>query len=114
MSDRRRSSVPQPGDLVAVRGAIDGTRWGVILATSRHKRTCDPVTAHDELYRAYLSDGGTLDMTARARWFSHTQRVVDLGCVGPDCEPGSWCEDGDGQAWVDVLYGTPVGGEPDA
>lgn len=103
---------PRPGDLVPVYGTLDGTRYAVVLATSRHKRTYDVVAAHDDLHRAYASEGDTLDMTARVRWFRHTQRVLEDGCFGSDvCEPGSWCVDGDGHAICDVLYGTPLPGE---
>lgn len=93
----------RPGDLVSVYGSSDGARYASVLATSRHKAVYDELAAFNDLHLAYLSEGDTLDMTARCRWFRHTRKVLEHGCFGPDCEPGSWCEEGDGQAWADVL-----------
>jgi hypothetical protein len=98
---------PQPGELVPVYGAHDGTRYAVVLSTSRHRRQVDPFEARADLAAQYGAEGDELVDVTRARWFRHTVRVVDDGCLGPDCGPGAWCEDGDGAVWCSVLYGRP-------
>lgn len=97
-----------PGDLIPVCGDSDGARYAVVLSTSRHKRTYGDIDARNDLHRMYAAEGDTLDRTARVVWHRHTRRVLDNGCMGPECAPGSWCEDGEGLAWVRVLCGIPL------
>lgn len=84
-----------PGDMIPTWGEHRGL--GVVLATSRHKRTYDEAKARRDL------EAEGCGVPKVWIWHSHTQRYLDnYGCA-EECEVGTWCSEGDGAAWVRVL-----------
>lgn len=72
----------------------------VVLATSRHRRVIT-AAAGAELLDVPLADCDEMI------WRSVITAEIEMGfhdCSGDDCEPGSWCVEGQGRAWVLVLY----------
>lgn len=118
------SRYSEPGSILP---AWDESGHGlaVVVATSRHKRklsTGDAV-ALLAVEAVHYCGGASLapedrekavEVAARmvreqgvTRWRSVTQREVDEDVHGfghdAPCEPGRWCADGSGAAWMDVL-----------
>lgn len=87
----------RPGDVMPTWG--DGHGFGVVLATSRHKRTDFPEAEARAILLAYEATGEPKIHV----WFSHTQQYMDAYGCHEGCEVGTWCEDGNGKAWVRVL-----------
>lgn len=102
-----------------------GTGLGFVLATNRHKRQVDPVDAvealatdavgyfghhEDESVHRRCIDKVAAHIQTSERpfyWHSVTQGEIDDDshyCGSDDgCEPGRWCSEGSGKAWVRVL-----------
>jgi len=106
-----------PGDVIGSWGD-GGIGHAIVIATSRHQRTI----AHHEARETLLAEAvngvlgrvDTLDpwrplltSITGMRWHSVTQAEVDNDlhfCAGDGaCDPGGWCSEGAGRAWVDVL-----------
>ena len=96
----------------------DGSGRGIVVATSRHSRHLDPDEARDRLLAEAVTDVigrvDTLDPwrpllhhMVECRWHSITTAEIVDGthdCAGVgECQPGGWCSEGHGRAWVDVL-----------
>ena len=94
----------RPGSLMPMWG--DRARYGVVLASSRHKRTYDKASAFTDLEAMFAAENRRLESTEVWTLFSHTKAARENGCYG-DCEAAewSWCAEGDGKAWRRVLVG---------
>lgn len=112
----------KPGEVVSTWGE-GGSGLGVVLATSRHKATVEAFDAMWTLAEHAVEHFGWDDTDearkkAVARVAAHigsmqrpyywhsvtaTELAEGLHCCENECEPGSWCTEGSGQAWVRVL-----------
>lgn len=93
----------RPGDIIPMHYSSGGC---IVVGTSRHKHRWPIAVATNALITKAEDEGRARPLTVQPdRWFSH-RKDAECFCEDPDA---SWCPDGNGTAWIDVLYERETG-----
>ena len=87
---------PRPGDLLC-----GGSSYAIVTASSAHKATVAVVDACAQLRQLQEREQRPAPVLKQETWYSHVK-----GWEGfcPCEEQEWWCPDGNGEAWIRVVY----------